>query len=190
MIKLSSKEEFDRLVRPVLGLPISQAQRGHGSALILDFGELRQVGTLGGYTLRTGRVVPERPYIKGEFGLMVEWDWRVVRRRRILFASNSDEERYAANIESLVGARVEEIGVEGRFVPELCVVLSDGRALETFATVDPQPQWVLFLDRHVRRGDDAHWLKPHRGRVVLESQGEAVARSEASRSSSEEGRPG
>lgn len=162
-----TREAFEALVAPLKGLPISHAQRGYGSALLLDFGERRQIGIHRARTRPNGEVIPERPYIVGEASALIEWDWRVVRRRRILFGSNSNEAEYEANIASLIGTHIEDVSVEGRFIPELCLVLSDGRAIESLATVASQPRWALFLPSRHEPG--SRWLKVYRGRVILET---------------------
>jgi hypothetical protein len=52
-------------------------------------------------------------------------------------------------IASLKGTRVQSITLEGA-LPELRVALDDGRALQSFTTVEGQPEWTLFLkDRSV-----------------------------------------
>ena len=67
MPEVVSADEFQKLTRCLLGLPLSKAWRGFGSAVFFEFGKLSQNGT--------GKA-------KGEVTAMLEWSWRVEKAKR------------------------------------------------------------------------------------------------------------
>jgi hypothetical protein len=125
-------------------MPITHAWRGHGTALFLEFGELRKSAR-------------ER-HPKGDAGVMIEWSWRVERRRSIEVGSWSTDRRIDAGINRLIGPTVVAVNLVGR-LPEITVALSDGRWVSSFMTAEGQPRWTIFL----REGG---WITVHEGRVV------------------------
>jgi hypothetical protein len=58
-------EEFEALVRPVLGLTVSLPWQGYGSAIFLELGRLLSLES------------PNRRYNEGEACIALSWDWRV-----------------------------------------------------------------------------------------------------------------
>jgi hypothetical protein len=70
--------QFETLTQPLLGLPISRAWCGHGSALILELGAVN-----GRY--RSGKS-------RGTVNIMIRWSWRVpqVMRMRNLIPGCED----------------------------------------------------------------------------------------------------
>lgn len=124
-----SAGEFQNLTRCLVGLPVSHAWRGYGSAVFFEFGELRRDG---------------RRQAKGEATAMIEWSWRVEKPRSVMFGSFSGERKIAHGLQSLVGREVLEATVEGR-LPELVIRLSDGLWIHSFTTVEGHPGWTLFL---------------------------------------------
>lgn len=64
---------FNEFCAPLIGLTINNIWQGYGSAIFLEFGRLeirpRRDGS------------PGNP--RGEWGLMVEWGWRIEGKRRI-----------------------------------------------------------------------------------------------------------
>ena len=87
MPKLSNKPlepTFDELCAPLIGLPVSRVWQGYGSAIFLEFGLLR--------SRRKRDGSPSSP--RGEWGLMIEWSWRIEGKRRIWCGSWSDGARW------------------------------------------------------------------------------------------------
>jgi hypothetical protein len=129
MPKVISTDEFQNLTRRLVGLPVSAAWRGFGSAVFFEFGQLSQNGT---------------KQAKGEATAMIEWSWRVEKAKSVMFGSFSGEPKIARGLQSLVGRRVMEVVVEGR-LPELVIHLSGGLWVHSFTTVEGHPEWSLFL---------------------------------------------
>ena len=145
-----SREEFHALSRHLVGMPVSRAWRGHGSAVFLELGALHVHQSPRG---PTGD--------QGEATVMVEWSWRVEGPRSVRFGSWSTDRRMDNAIPGLAGRTVESVEAWGR-IPELAVGLSGGLALVSFTTVESQPQWAVFL----REGD---WVFVQRGRLFRDT---------------------
>jgi len=126
-------------------MPVTRPWRGFGSAVFLELGRLR----------REPRVVRPGFVLKGRVTVMVEWSWRVEGPRSVVFGSWSGDRKMNRGIDSLKGTRVRSVTLEGG-LPELRIAFDDGRALQSFITVESQPVWVLFLEDgsqvSVRRG--------------------------------------
>ena len=143
-----SNEEFKSLVTDLIGMPLTRPWRGYGSAVFLELGRLRRRS----YVTRSGHS------LKGRATVMVEWSWRVEGPRSVMFGSWSGERKMKNGIASLKGTKVQAITLEGS-LPELRIALDDGRALQSFTTVEGQPEWALFLK-------DGSWLSVARGVVI------------------------
>lgn len=139
---------FRERVAPLLGMEVSRAWRGHGSALFLELGALHDEPGFRG--------------AQGQATVMIEWSWRVERPRSIAFGSWSTDRKMDFAIPRLAGRRVESIAAEGR-LPELVIALSGGLWVHAFTTVEEQPQWVLFLP-------DQSWLHVVGGRLARNTQ--------------------
>jgi hypothetical protein len=148
-----SERQFLALVKPMIGLPVSRAWRGHGSACFLEIGELHDL------QLPSGKVSA-----KGEFGVMIEWSWRIESSRSIVCGSWSTEREINNGIESLSNSSVEEISTSNR-LPEIAVRLSNKRWLQSFCTTGGQPRWTIFL----RHFDNTVWITVMSGKLILES---------------------
>ncbi|NJK45914.1 MAG: hypothetical protein HC933_18080 [Pleurocapsa sp. SU_196_0] len=149
-----SQLEFQSLVKPMIGLPISRAWRGYGTACFLEIGQLSE------YELPSGK-----RSIKGQFGVMIQWSWRIESPRTIACGSWSSKRKISKGIERLSGLFIEQIALSNR-LPEISVCLSSGRWLQSFQTSEGQPGWVIFLREH---DDSSAWLKVKNGKVVLET---------------------
>ena len=158
-----NRERFSELTRPATGLPVSHTWRGFGSAIFLELGTLRHPAAL-----RATPPARRPPNPCGEFGVMLEWSWRVERRRSIQGGSWSTERRIDAAVASLRGPQVTDLAVTGR-LPELVIELSDGRWVHSFMTAEGQPEWTLFLP-------DGSWLTVERGRIVHDVQNQHPGR--------------
>ena len=141
--------QFKQMTRSLVGLPISRPWRGIGTAFYTEVGPLTQTYK------RTG-------HAKADRGLDFSYGWRVEGQRSVLFGSFSGKQKIQHGIESLTGLTILDITVTGR-LPELCVQLSDGRWIHSFAASEGQPDWSVFLD-------DSSWLTVRRGRVRKMSQ--------------------
>jgi hypothetical protein len=143
-------EQFRALTRPLIGMPISHAWRGFGSAIFLELGALTT-------STRTYPKRGEVVHTEGEVTLMLEWSWRVESPRGIQFGSWSTNPRITRGVASLQGHTVVEVELEGR-LPELVLTLGGKRWLHTFMTAEGQPQWAIRLP-------DQAWLGVHRGHL-------------------------
>ena len=121
--------------RPLIGMPVSHVWRGHGSAIFVEFGELKQPKI----HPRNGSLMQP----DGEMGLMIEWSWRIEGPRSIVCGSWSSERRWPAALRRLLGARVVKVETFGR-LPELSISLSNNLHLASLMTAEGQPQWSLF----------------------------------------------
>ena len=157
--RIVDQQEFHRLTRPLLGLPISHVWRGHGSAIFLEIGRLLR------RRLRRTRIGKSKTKMQGQYGVMIEWSWRVERPRSIYFGSWSTEKVIESRLPKLEGHIVTAIRVEGR-LPELVIELSGGVWIHSFATSEGQTEWCLFLDRNQ---SPREWLLSRHGKLVKET---------------------
>ncbi len=143
-----NQSEFYVLTRAFIGLELSRSWRGYGSALFAEIGPLSHTYEFTNHP-------------KAERGLEFSWCWRVESQRSILFGSNSSDRRINRGIASLEGLTVEAISLCGH-LPELCVRLFGERWITSFAALQSQPDWSVFLP-------DGSWLTVRRGIVVRET---------------------
>ena len=148
--------EFTAFAAPLIGLPVSHVWRGHGSALFLEFGQLRPSNLI----RRDGSSGNPR----GEMSLMIEWSWRIEGRRSILCGSWSDEQKWPRTFGLMRGATMTNAALFGR-LPEIELSLSNGIHLMSFMTAEGSPEWAL-IDR---RGDKSHSLSVRRGTLRHET---------------------
>jgi len=133
--KPTKQNTFERFSRALIGLPVSHVWRGYGSALFLEFGQLkksqviRRDGTRGD------------PF--GQTSLMIQWSWRIEGPRSILCGSWSEEEKWPSAFAKLLKAKVVGLSLLGR-LNEIDVELSNGLHVVSFSTTDGQPQWALI----------------------------------------------
>jgi hypothetical protein len=132
----ATADDFAHRTGSLLGLRVSRPWKGYGSALFLEFGQLRP-----SYVGRKRRK-PLGP--KGEATLMIDWTWRAERLRSIPFGSESSPRKITSGIAGFKGPRVEGIALLGR-LPEIVVRLSGNAWVQSFGIAETQPQWVLFL---------------------------------------------
>jgi hypothetical protein len=137
----------------LVGLPLSYLWRGYGSAIFLEFGQLTP------RTRRSG----DAGNPKGEFGLMIQWSWRIENRASILCGSWSDEALWEPTFGLLRNKAVVDLSIMGR-LPEVVVALAEDHYVSSFMTADGDPSWTLFD----RRGDVGRWLSVREGRLSIE----------------------
>jgi hypothetical protein len=141
----------------LIGLPLSHFWRGHGSAIFLEFGHLTPRAS----TRPSGGA--GNPH--GEFGLMIEWSWRIENMVSILCGSWSEEPLWKPTFDLLRKKTVVDLSVVGR-LPEISVALTDGLYVSSFMTAEGDPSWALFD----RRSDTVRWLRVRDGNLKIEVQ--------------------
>jgi len=132
---VADRSEFERLITPLIGLPVNWPWRGYGSAIFLELGALR----------RTPRKSPRGGHrLDGQATIMIEWDWRVENPCWIEFGSSSYDKELDAGLKTLQRHRIEAITFRGR-IPELVITFDDDRRLLSFMTNPARPVWCVFL---------------------------------------------
>ena len=154
--------DFAAFRAPLIGLPVSHLWRGYGSALFLEFGQLRPSTTV----RRDGSLCNPT----GEMSLMIEWSWRIEGRRSILCGSWSDEHKWPRSFNLVRNARVAEAVLFGR-LPEIEICLTNDVRVLSFMTAEGDPVWTLFD----RRGDETRWLCVRRGTLRNETDERRLA---------------
>ena len=143
-------EQFNSIRTALLGLPLSNVWRGHGSALFLEFGNLtertRVNGTIGNSW--------------GQISVGLEFSWRIEFDRVIVCGSGGNREIWDTHLKRIRGATAATLSVFGR-VPELCLELSTGHRLLTFSLDESGPEWALTD----RRGSEDIWLYFEKGTI-------------------------
>lgn len=129
MPEVITSDEFKKITRRLVGLPVSKVWRGFGSAVFFEFGELSRKGTW---------------QAKGEATAMLEWSWRVEKAKSVLFGSFSGEQKISHGLQSLTGQKILDVVVEGR-LPEIVIQLSGGLWIHSFTTVEGHPECTLCL---------------------------------------------
>jgi hypothetical protein len=94
--------------RRLIGLNLAHVWRGYGSAIFLEFGELRE------RKFKNGK--PRNP--GGEFGVMIQWTWRIERDDCILCGSSNDDVIWEPIFFGLKDATAIELQLFGR-LPEI-----------------------------------------------------------------------
>jgi hypothetical protein len=151
-----SEDVMQAFRAPLIGLPLSRLWRGHGSAIFLEFGRLAPSTR----TRRDG--TPHDP--SGEFGLMIQWSWRVERGSSIICGSWSEEPLWEPIFDLLRSQAVVDLSLLGR-IPEIVVTLSESLHVLSFMTAEGDPQWSLF-DR--RSTNALRTLSVQKGRLIVD----------------------
>ncbi len=153
-----TQDQFIEFTLPMIGLSVSLVWHGYGSTIFLEIGDLTE-------KIIRGKNDKPRVSRQGQFGVMLEWSWRVERPKSICFGSESTNKIIDNRLAKLKRRTIKAIEVEGR-LPELVIQLSDGFWVHSFSTSEGQPQWCLFLDR---RQLPHEWLKSERGKLIKET---------------------
>lgn len=141
-----TRKRFDELTCGIIGMPVSKTWKGHGTAIFLEFGNLKKVDS--------------EKYEGYEASLMLEFDWRVENARSIDFGSLHSERKIQNGIKEFIGKLVTEIKIEGR-LPEIILLLDKNKWIRSFTLYEGQPLWTLFLP-------DGSWLCVSNGKLIRE----------------------
>jgi len=153
-------EEFQALVQPLVGLPVSLPWKGYGSAIFLELGELAP--------LKSSR----RHHNEGQACISVEWDWRVEAETRVLYGSSNSGPKIASGIMGLQGTTLHGLFLVGQ-VPELVVQFSNGHRLCSMSMQTGDPEWSIKLP-------DKRWVYAKRGSLLIGSGGSETSEQEKS----------
>lgn len=134
------------IVRSLIGLPVSLAWKGNGSAIFLELGELAPSG-------------PGRRHNDGQACIGVEWDWRVEAQGTVLYGSSNSGPQIDAGIHTLQGETITSMSVAGD-VQELVIHFSNGHCLRSMAMVTGGPAWSI-------RTLDNQWVDVRDGGVDI-----------------------
>jgi hypothetical protein len=143
---------FEAFRGGLIGLPLSYLWRGYGSAIFLEFGRL---------TSRT-RLSGEAGNPRGEFGLMIQWSWRIENAVSILCGIWSEEPLWKPSFDLLQNKTIVGVSLFGR-LPEISVALSEDLFVSSFMTAEGDPSWVLFD----RRPGTERSLSIHEGTLLI-----------------------
>jgi hypothetical protein len=144
---IAEQQVFDGYRDKRRGLPVSHVWRGHGSALILEFGHLS----------------PGKARSDGQAGNpQIQWSWRIENVSKILCGSWSDEELWEPPLKRLLGQKVVDAGCFGR-LSEITIDLTNGFHVVSFMTAEGEPEWVIF-DRTRSTGKTA-WIRVKNGSI-------------------------
>lgn len=151
------KTLFEPFRQALIGLPLSHCWQGYGTALFFEFGELR----LSKVKRRDGS--PGHP--EGEFGIMLEFHWRLEGRRRIIAGCDSEEEEWQRRFALIRGKTLKDITLFGR-LPELDLEFSNGAHCLSFTMTDGHPRWAIFDNK----GEKLQTLYCRDGRLEIEEK--------------------
>jgi hypothetical protein len=139
-------KEFIKSTRPMVGLELSHAWRGHGSAIFLEIGTLTQDA--------------KRNHPQGEFSIMLDCSWRIEKSRSILVGSLATHARIEEQLNKLIGSRVKEIGLFSA-LPEIMISFDSNIRFLSFEAYEAHPAWGLRLP-------DGLWLGSCNGELTKE----------------------
>ncbi|MCV3764566.1 hypothetical protein [Rhizobium sp. TRM95796] len=129
-----AQSQFEAFALDIRGQRVSSVWRGNGSALFVEVGALfADPNMKSGFGRR----------LIGEFGIMIQWSWRIEGETSILCGSWTEEDDWERHFQSLVGRRVEDLSLFAR-LPELNLALEGDTYVVTFNTGGEQPEWALF----------------------------------------------
>lgn len=158
MKKKITQDHFHDLTRPLIGLPISRAWRGYGSAIFLELGELTQ-----NKWRRKDGTIKIRKGLKGQYTISLNWHWRVELPKSVSFGSSSTNQKITNGVNRLQGLKITELTTEGR-LPELVVQLSGKLWIHSFTTEETQPEWGLLFNNE---GQNESWIDSANGNLYL-----------------------
>jgi hypothetical protein len=126
-------EDFQVLVEPLKGLPVSWPWKGFGSSIFLELGELYfdETGVRGGRK-------------RGQACIWINWDWRIESERVVLYGSSMSGPKIERGIGTLAGTILRSVSLVGE-VPELLLSFSNGVRLRSTVMTTGDPQWSIKL---------------------------------------------
>ena len=128
-----TQDEFANLTINLIGLPVSLAWKGYGSAIFLELGDLLPY---------------ENPRLRnkkhGQSCISVDWDWRIEDKRHVVLGSSNSGPEIDSQISMLEGANVAKIAVVGN-IPEIEVSFSNGLILRSMVMHNDDPQWTIKI---------------------------------------------
>ncbi len=123
---------FDEVIRPVIGMKVSRARNGYGSAIILDLGELHEDS------------VSKRARLRGEADILIQWDWRAEFEGGVIVGSSSSRQSIQQFLERLEGVQIISAGLD-ETTPELRIQFSNGVVIRSMVMHRADPQWSVGL---------------------------------------------
>ncbi len=124
--------EFERLVKPLIGLSISRPWKGYGAAAFFELGVL------------VSEKSRRRTFLRGEACISIDWLWRVDDSVNVLVGSAQSEPKIATGLAALKGQIITGISIDENTL-EIRVDLSNGLFLRSMNTFAGYPQWTISL---------------------------------------------
>ncbi|MBN1625817.1 MAG: hypothetical protein JW944_04770 [Deltaproteobacteria bacterium] len=139
-------QEFVNVTRPMIGLPLNHAWRGHHSAIFLEIGTLKKE--------------KNRNHPCGKFSVMLDCSWRIESKKSIAIGSSASYDRIERQLDKLVGHSVTDVALFTA-LPEIVISFDSDVKVLSFETSDKQPSWSLCLP-------DGQWICSHSGKLIKE----------------------
>jgi len=146
---------------PLIGLPVTHAWKGYGTALFLEFGNLRPGGTRQDGSLRNPC---------GDVGLSLSRGWRIEGKHSILCSFMTEELQWPKLLACLARGTVASVATSDR-LPEISVKLSTGLHIVSLTVERLYPDWAIFdyCSRGLELGTSTRWLHVQYGRLHIDT---------------------
>ncbi|MBI2418773.1 MAG: DUF3027 domain-containing protein [Ignavibacteriales bacterium] len=129
-----SFEEFNDLVKPLIGKPVSLAWKGHGTALFLEIGMLRALKD-------RNQNIPD-----GEVCISPDFEWRIEFEKRVLCGSSNWIPFIEEKLKMLEGLEILGISVDPVTL-ELEIKLTNDLIVRAIKLTKGDPDWTIrYLD--------------------------------------------
>jgi Protein of unknown function (DUF3027) len=126
-----SRDAFQALVQPLIGLAVSLPWNGYGTVIFLELGQLSPSAS-------------KQRYGRGEACIHASRGWRMECGASVLYGSSNRKPAINRGLASLQGARLETGSLVGE-VPELVAVFSNGHCLRSMVMLAGDPAWCVRL---------------------------------------------
>jgi hypothetical protein len=113
-------------------MPVTHIWRGYGTTLFLEFGDLHPRRLADGSSGNPA----------GDWGLMIEWGWRIEVSALILCDSEDDDSGWQEIFRRLMSTKVERVSLIGK-PPGIALGFSNGLRLTSIMTDQECPRWAL-----------------------------------------------